>query len=243
MIASLKGLRVLNTRPRGQNKLLSQIILTAGGVPIECPALEIEGIEPANFCQDLGDLARIGQFIFISSNAVHYFFDLLDAHHMQWPESPRVVAIGRSSAAALHLRGVRVDEIPELANSEHLLKLESMQLVQNQLIILVKGEGGRTMIADTLISRGARVLEVIVYRRILPKINQDFLHTLWHEDAVDVIVLTSEQAMINLFCLFDINAHDWLKQKRFLVISERLATAAARLGIKEIQIMKGLIDD
>lgn len=243
MIADLRGLRILNTRPYGQQEALSQLIVDAGGVSIECPALAIEAVKQLNFLKELGDLAFIDQAIFISCNAVHYFFDALDAHMIQWPESIRVIAIGRSSAKALAQRAVRVDEVPLLANSEHLLLLDSMHAVQNQTIALVKGEEGRAIIAETLISRGARVLPINIYRRVLPDINQDFLHALWHDDAVDVIVFTSEQAIVNLFCLFDIKSHDWLRQKVCWVVSERLAKAAGRLGIKEIRIIKGLIYD
>ena len=198
---------------------------------------------PSENLQVLTNLPQINQIIFISSNAVRYFFDQLDERKIQWPESIRVIAIGRSTADALTSRGVRVDAVPLLANSEHLLSLESMQSVKNQTIALVKGEGGRTLIADTLIARGAHVLSITVYRRVLPKTKQDFLDALWREDAVDVIVLTSKQAMVNLFRLFDINAHDWLCNKLCWVVSDRLAKAAAHMGIKEIQIIKGLIYD
>ena len=37
MIPDLNGLRILNTRPYGQNAALSQAIADAGGVAIECP--------------------------------------------------------------------------------------------------------------------------------------------------------------------------------------------------------------
>ena len=235
MMHDWKGLRILNTRPLGQNKTLSQAIRNVGAIPIECPALAIEPVEN-NWSDQLTDLSLIKNAIFISANAVHYFFDGLKAQHRDWPASIRVFAIGMATADALTRREIRVDEVPISASSENLLDLESIKHVINQRVLLVKGENGRDLLADTLKMRGAEVFPVAVYRRVLPPINQVYIQSLWREDAVDVIVFTSEEAMHNLFCLFGKKAHAWIISKICLVKSERLATAAARLGLKKIVV-------
>lgn len=235
MMQDWKGLHILNTRPIGQNKGLSQAIRDMGAIPIECPAIAIEPVEN-NWIDQLSDLSLIRHAIFISTNAVHYFFDGLEASQCNWPISIRVIAIGRATADALALRKIRVDEVPLSASSEDLLDLESLQHVENQPIVLVKGENGRDLLADTLKMRGAMVLPIAVYRRVVPAISQQYIQSLWHEDAIDVIVFTSEEAMHNLFCLFGKRAHAWLQSKICLVKSERLATAAARFGLKKIVV-------
>lgn len=232
---SFKGLRILNTRPAGQNKQLSQAIREAGGVPIECPALVIEPVEYDEFLQ-LNDLSLIEKAVFISANAVTYFFDNLEAHHLNWPTSIQVFAIGSATAQTLAWRGVRVDEVPLLATSEGLLDLASMQQINQQRVLLVKGEGGRDLLATTLEKRGAIVLPIAVYRRVLPIFQQDNFQSLWREDAVDVIVLTSEEAMHNLFFLSGEEAHTWLRSKICIVKSERLATVAAGFGFTSIVV-------
>jgi len=230
-----KGLRFLNTRPLGQNKGLSQAIRDIGAIPIECPALAIEPVEN-NWINQLSDLSLIRHAIFISTNAVHYFFDGLEVNHRNWPASIRVISIGKATADALALRKIRVDDVPLSASSEDVLALESLRDVEKQAIVLVKGENGRDLLADTLKMRGAIVLPIAVYRRVVPAINQQYIQSLWHEDAIDVIVFTSEEAMHNLFCLFGKGAHAWLQSKICLVKSERLATAAARFGLKKIVV-------
>jgi len=233
------GLRILNTRPAGQNESLSQAIKAAGGVPIECPLLAIEPVEStSDSISALGNLSTIQQAIFISTNAVHYFFAGLEAFNLKWPSIIRVIAIGSSTARALNNRGVRVDDTPVLTGSESLLQLASMQNVKNQLILLVKGESGRELIAETLVSRGATVLPMAVYRRVPCVANQEVLRSLWRQDAVDVIVFTSEQAMHTLFSLVGEKAHTWLAGKPCWVISDRLAVIAAKLGIKNIKVEK-----
>ena len=235
----MHGLRILNTRPVGQNQSLSRAIKAAGGVPNECPLLAIEPIESTpDSISALGDLSTIQHAIFISTNAVYYFFEGLKALNLKWPSTIRVIAIGSSTARALNDRGVRVDDMPLLTGSESLLQLASMQCVKKRLILLVKGEFGRELIAETLVSRGATVLPMVVYRRVPCVENQEALRSLWRQDAVDVIVFTSEQAMHTLFSLVGKKAHTWLAGKPCWVISERLAVIATKLGIKNIKVEK-----
>lgn len=235
MKVDLHGLRILNTRPVGQNELLSQAIRSAGGVSIECPVLTIEPLEStARLIRELGCLSAIDQAIFISTNAVKFFFDEFDA--LVWPTSIKVSAIGEATRNALKKRGVRVDEAPALTGSESLLQRPSMQSVKNQTILLVKGEFGRELIADTLTKRGAVVRPLAVYRRNTTPLLQDAIQSLWRQDAVDVILFTSEQAMHTLFSSLGEQAYDWLRSKPCRVMSERLAKVALQLGIKNIKV-------
>lgn len=221
-----KGLHILNTRPLGQNAALNQVIRDAGGIPVECPALAIEPIDD-EWWTSLGNLSSIDWAIFISSNAVQCCFDRLK----RWPESIKIAAVGQATANALRQRGVRVDEVPLQESSEGLLALDALRHVHNKIILLVKGENGRTLLADMLIQRGAVVRPLEVYRRVLPVIDQNYIESLWCEDKIDAIVFTSEESMHHLFQLFSEKAYDWLRSKPCYVSSERLAKAAANLGI------------
>jgi len=178
----------------------------------------------------LGDLAIIDWAIFISTNAVQFCFEKIKV----WPESIRVAAVGQATANALRQQGVRVDEVPLFASSEDLLNLEAMQHVHDKTILLVKGENGRELLADTLTQRGAIMRPLEVYRRVLPVVSPAYIESLWHDDAVDVIVFTSEEAMHHLFQLFGQKASDWLRSKPCYVQSKRLAKAAADLGVTTI---------
>lgn len=232
----LKGLRVLNTRPIGQQHALSEAIRRAGGVPIECPTLAIERVSGADTASSLEDLVTFNQVVFISRNAVHFFLEPLEAISCPWPATIRVLAIGQATAESLQARGIRVDDVPVISNSEGLLQLASLQCVQHQQILLVKGVGGRDLIEETLVARGADVHLCEVYRRLIPETSRVCLQLLWHNDALDVVVLTSEEAMVNLFLLLDPTGHNWLKRKVFWVMSDRLAKAAIHFGIKQSQI-------
>ncbi len=225
----MKGLRVLNTRPIHQSARLNQAILDAGGIPVGFPALAIHATE-LNWLSELPDLATIDQAVFTSANAVQYFFAAVKA----WPATINVIAVGSATAAALQQHGIQVHHVPDIADSEHLLALDCLQSVHKQTILLIKGRDGRPLIAETLTSRGARIIPVPVYQRDLPAVSQEVIDSLWQDTAVDIILFTSEQAMHNLFALLPEEGRSWLRNMPCLVIGNRLADAASALGIKTI---------
>jgi len=229
----MKGLRVLNTRPLNQGRALEQAIRGAGGLSINLPAIAISATD-LNWLKTMPELNAVNQAIFISANAVNYYFEALKQSNFSWPAHITVIAVGNATAAALTEQGIAVQHVPCGADSEHLIQLEILQKIEYQRILLIKGVGGRSLIADSLLSRGANVTLLDVYRRDLPDIQQEYINSLWQDDSVDIILFTSEQAMNNLFSLFKGEGLSWLRNKPCLVISARLAQAASLLGIKTI---------
>lgn len=235
MSRSLQGLRILNTRPKKQGQKLADLITKAGGISIDCPSIEIQA-SPYDWMDTLPDLYSVDQAIFISANAVDYFFQQFQSQAKIWPEQINVIAIGDASAQALNAYGISAHHIPAMADSEHLLALPCLQSLNEQSILLVKGEGGRPLIEQELLKKKAQVLALPVYQRILPTLPLGFTHSLWRDDAVDIILLTSEQSMHHLFALFSPDAHAWLRSKPCFVISERLAHIATSLGINKVRV-------
>ncbi len=233
----LNGLRVLNTRPLDQGVSLNQAIEDAGGIPIVLPALTIEPSADA-WLKKLPPLAQVEHAIFISTNAINYFFSKLEQLRLIWPATIETTAIGQSSANALEKWKISVDHVPAMADSEHLLQFDFLQQIKNQTILLVKGEGGKIDITNTLLTRGANLISIDVYRRILPNINPQRIYSLWHDDVVDIILFTSQQSIQNIFTLFGENGRSWLCKTPCVVISERLAEAASLLGMQTIFVSR-----
>ena len=229
----LKGLRILNTRPKQQASLLSNAIFEAGGVSIELPTLEIKE-SSNNWIDSLPRLELIQQAIFISANAVNYFFTKLSQDKVIWPPNIQITAMGQGTAKALQSFDLSAHHVPEVADSEHILALDHLQNIQHLPILLIKGQGGLGLIDENLRFRGADLHTIEVYYRALPLKNEEYTYSLWHDDRVDIIIFTSQQTMLNLFELLGANAHSWIIDKPCLVISQRLAMTAASLGIKNI---------
>lgn len=227
----LSGVRVLNTRPASSNQTLSQEIHALGGLSIELPALCI--VPKTQRLENPSERA-INLAIFISPNAVDCYFKQFNEQHLTWPDSIEVIALGRATANCLARWNIRTDHMPETADSEHLLQLSVLKNPRNQTILLIKGEGGRPEIAVTLKNRGANLIALALYQRQCPEYAPSDLNALWHNDAVDIILFTSQQAIHNVFSLFGTDAHPWICKKPCLVISERLRQAAKRFGINRV---------
>ena len=234
----LEGLCILNTRPLPQGHQLSEAIMNAGGSSIELPAIEIKPTTTESWLNLLPPLNNVRQAIFISTNAINYFFSGLQKNAILWPTSIPITTIGHASANALKAWHLNAANIPSMADSEHLLQLECLQQVKDQTILLIKGEGGRMDIISTLVKHGASLVSLNVYRRALPNIPPQSLKAVWHNDAVDIILLTSHAAIQNLFLLMGKEAHGWLRNTPCLVISKRLADMAALFGMRTIIVSR-----
>ncbi|GGI89208.1 uroporphyrinogen-III synthase [Legionella impletisoli] len=228
----LNPLRILNTRPEGQNAELTQLIQSLGFLSIELPAIAIKPIN--NWLNKLPPLSSIDYCIFVSANASNFFFEYLEKKHIRWPATIQIFAIGKATANALKEKGNLVTAVPNPENSEALLKLPPLVEVKDKTILQIKGEGGLASIHDTLTARGARLIQINVYQRVLPNYSSSQINSLWHEDAVDIILFTSQEAIQNLFTFFGQEGQVWLKEKPCIVISERIAATAKALGIKTI---------
>lgn len=177
----------------------------------------------------------IDQIIFVSKNAVRYFFTELKNSKLDFPDNILITCIGPGTANSLKQYNINPDFIPEINNSENLLELQNFKNVVKSKILLIKGEGGRTTIAQELIKRGANLTILDVYKRQLPNIDLDVINNIWQNNLIDIIIYTSKQAMINILELFPPPAKDWLLAKPCIVISQRLANHATNLGFKNVK--------
>lgn len=232
---NLHGLRVLNTRPRDQARALSNAIQHAGGFAIDIPALAINAM-PTIWLQRLPPLTDVDQALFLSPNAVDFFYQALSQAHLTWPVSIRITAIGQGTADKLNDYQRTPPVIPPIADSEHLLLLPNLNHIAEQTILLVKGCDGRQIIEPILSARGAIVHVIDVYRRDVPSIHPARIEKLWQNNEVDIIIFTSQEAMRNLFKLYGPEAHTWIRRTPCVVISSRLAIAAKALGIQHVYI-------
>lgn len=201
------------------------MIRTAGCVPIALPTLAIQALS-TDWLTMLPPLHTIQKAIFVSANAVHYFFTGLQIKQLVWPSTIQTFAIGSGTANALAQHAVQNIQSPDVADSEHVLALPALQSIQQESILLISGEKGRPLLESSLRQRAAMVHHVSVYKRTVPKKNLPFTHALWQDNAVDIILMLSHEAIDNLFILFEEGARTWLQSKPWIVISPRLVEIA-----------------
>ncbi len=225
----LQGFCLLNTRPRHQAACLTKRIINAHGRVLHCPTLVITPL--TQWQQTLTQLKEVDAIIFTSTNAVTHFFK--QKPWTTWPSLKACVAVGHATAQALDAYSMSTITIPHQADSEHIVGLPLWHQQNIHHILLVKGQGGRTLITDYLTSLGKKVTLLEVYQRQLPKVNSQKLMHWYQEDGFDAILATSGESIQNLFRLFPITTHDWLKTKPWLVISKRLGHIANEHGIHQ----------
>lgn len=228
---ALEGLGVLVTRPANQAEGLCRLIESAGGRPLRFPALEILG--PAHPEQAKALLARpCDWLLFVSANAVEFALQLFRG----LPTGARVGAVGQATASALAAAGHPVDLVPEGSfDSEALLASEAMNRVAGQRILIVRGEGGRALLGDTLAERGATVAYAEVYRRTCPDIDPAPLLARWDRD-VQSVVATSGEILDNLLAMLGDAGRERLLRTPLVVVSPRVAEQAAQLGFSRIAV-------
>ncbi len=222
---------VLITRPLQQAQKLCQQIQSLGIDAISFPTIEI--VAPENISAAAKKIQQLTQYdlvIFISPNAVQKSIAWLQSYINHWPKQVRVAAIGEGTAKTLRSLHIPVDIVPHEFNGEGLLKLAEMQDVEGKKILLVRGAGGRRLLAATLRERGANVSSAIVYKRVLPKIAADFFSSIQH---VKIIVCTSNEALQNLYKMVGEQHRVWLREQLLLVASARVAALALKLGFKK----------
>lgn len=240
MSCDLQGLNVLVTRPTKQATPLCELIEQHHGRPVCFPTLEIA---PAPDTKQPGAiLARAGQsdmLVFVSANAAQFAFPLLPDI---LPEHLAIAAVGRATARKLTEYGLEPGLLPrERFDSEGLLALPELQDMRGKQVIIVRGMGGRSKLKDELERRGARVEYAEVYQRLQPRRSPDNLLRNWNR-IVDVVAVTSNETLDNLFSMLGSAGQDKLLATPVLVISQRMAEHAAALGCKQIYLADNASD-
>jgi uroporphyrinogen-III synthase len=244
LIKSLKGAHVLVTRPAHQAEKLSHLIEELGGMAVRFPALAIAALDDSGEIQNtLTHLDKYQWLIFISANAVTMHSYYSDDVKISKFKSVRIAAIGKATAQALALGGLPVDLVAESGyNSEALLAMPEMQEINGQHYLIVRGKGGREELATTLSSRGAIVDYLDVYKRIIPDVDSSPVSLLIAQNKLDVITITSSEALQNLLVMLEEKYHQRLFQVALVVISNRIRQIAADLGFKRIAVTQSPSD-
>lgn len=230
----LLGRRILVTRPAAVAGALCALIEASGGEPVLFPTLDILPARDRAAVAALlatESLARRDLVIFVSPTAVAAAFALSTA---PWPPSVAVAAVGGGTAKALAKHGAAAVLVPATgADSEALAGLPRLQSVKGDSILIVRGEGGREWLGDTLRARGARVDYAECYRRAMPEADTGSVVAQWTRGGIDASIVTSREALDNLVQLFG-GIRDTLLSTPLFVSHVRIAERARQLGFTRV---------
>lgn len=228
---------VLVTRPAGEAAdTLCSALRAAGYVPHSQPLLELQPMTSlaALQRQQLLDLDLYQHVIFISANAVRFGLEWIEDYWPQLPAGLHWYAIGAATAALLERHGIEAITPGNDMRSEGLLAVPQLGKVQQQRVLLIKGEGGRDSLARELALRGARVDELPCYRRRCPRLPEGALARALLDEGIAVIMISSGEGLHNLRLLLSPAETSNFVHLCIIVPSPRVARMAREAGFDQV---------
>ncbi len=242
MTEPLYQYNILVTRPNHQADKLCELIEQQGWNAIRFPTLEIIALDNGKIRQQIERISQYQWLIFISVNAVNFALSANDGKIEQFKQSS-IAAVGKSTKKALHSIGLPLVLIPDSNfNTEGLLATKEMNNIRDLACLIVRGKGGRETLADSLRQRGATVDYIEVYKRTKPVYNKLEMAKMLQLDRLDIITITSGDALKNLLEIIAEEMRDKLVSTPLIVISNRIKKLAEQNGFKHIVVTKRLGD-
>ncbi len=236
MNMTLNGRRILVTRPAAQAGKLAQMIAAQGGEAVFFPLLAISPADdPAPLLAAAARLADYAIAVFISPNALDYAWPVIEMHG-GWPDGLVAAAIGQSTATQLRAAGIpQVIAPTDRFDSEALLDLPEFQAgrIAGKKVLILRGNGGRELLADTLRERGAQVDCVTCYHRSAPADSAPIL-SLLRNNRLDALTVSSSEGLRNLWALLDTDACKRLCEMPVFVPHQRIVDVAVELGLQGV---------
>jgi len=235
--APLRGRGIVVTRPAGQSERLASLIAAAGGTPVIFPLIDIRPASDLTVARER--FARIGEYdliVFVSANAVEQGCALLPPG-ADLSAVPCIAAVGVGTARALNAHGISRVLLPaERYDSEGLLALPQLTDVAGKHVLIVRGVGGRELLAETLTARGASVEYAECYERMPPSASPQPLMDAWRSRAIHAVTITSSEGLRQLHALLPEEGRAYLRATPLFVTHERMRVAAHTFGLDDVVI-------
>lgn len=218
--------------------VLNQLIQENAGINVNLPVIEVQASEVSEreklFMQQIASFDLV---FFISVNAVNFALQLINGK-IEELQKTQLIAVGKATADALAKKGLNNVLRPTQGfNSEAILAMPELQSLPKARCLIIRGDGGRELLATNLRARGALVEYVEVYQKSLATSDTQEVCEYLLNDELEAILIYSVVALHNLIALL---AEDGIKKHLFItpivVISQRVYLAAKKVGFTQIII-------
>ena len=219
---------VVLTRPQSDSERLAVALKADGIDTVILPVMAISAL-PDGELKAPPTLDQHAVCIFISANAVRFG---LAALLPRLADSSGIVtiAVGAKTRQCLAEQGIDA-LMPDRTDSEGVLAMAELGASQVREVVIVKGEGGRELLATELRQRGAQVTEWSCYRRCWPDVD---LTPLADTHPSRVFQASSGEVLTRLSELLAGEHSGDLFQSTVIVPSERVAAMASHLGWRTV---------
>jgi uroporphyrinogen-III synthase len=236
-MGKLQGRRIVVTRPHAQAEKLCEAIIARGGEPVRFPVLAISPV--ADDADMVAAVARLDDFdlaFFVSPNAVQYALDFIMARR-SWPAHVAVATVGKGSERVLGKFGFERVIAPQSGfDSESVLALPEFgaDAIAGRHVAIFRGDGGRNLLGETLVARGAHVDYVTCYRRHCPDLDPLPLLDMARRGDIDAITLTSSEGVHNLVEMVGRRGIEMLMDIPVFAPHPRIVGFARRAGFTDV---------
>lgn len=232
--SSLKGKRIISTRPLEISDDLPNILKDCGAEVIALPMIELL---PSILTEDerysLANLADYNWVFFTSKGGVSSFFkQLIEVNgDTTLPKQLQIAVIGEKTALELEYYGYKASFISSGNNSEEFItEFKSTLDLKNQNLLFILGNLANDYLIDQM-KQGNNVKRINTYQNNCPsKIDSSILNHL-KTNEYDLIVFTSPSTFNNLIKFID---HDVLKTLKIASIGSTTSKAITNAGLKPL---------
>ena len=237
----MTGWRLLLTRPADESSALAAVLAEAGVFSSSLPLLDIEPIPVSDAGQAiLQNLDQYCAVIVVSKPAARLCMELLRQYWPQPPDQPWF-SVGAATGQILTDAGLTVFYPDNGDDSEALLEhlvLRQAITRPDPKVLIVRGEGGRGLLAERLREQGASVDYLELYRRGLPHYGEGELPAKVAAERLNALVVSSGQGFEHLQQLAG-DAWPALARLPLFVPSPRVAEMARAAGARTVVDCRG----
>ncbi|VFP81981.1 uroporphyrinogen-III synthase [Candidatus Erwinia haradaeae] len=232
-------MNILVTRPEPSADDLVNQLRHQGHIAWSFPLIEFAPGAQLHIVSKRIEMLKKGDLVFIlSQNAVHYANIFFTNEKFFWPKKLTYYAIGHSTALAFYkISGHEVYWPDSQETTEILIQNLALQTIFGKRALILRGNGGRNLLENTLRYYGAEVESLECYQRCEKHYHGSKEASRWRKKGINTLVVTSGSMLQQLYYLFsDTDRNEWLLRCRLLVVSKRLSILARRLGWVNIYV-------
>ncbi len=235
------NLKLVITRPQKQGLHLQQALQQVGIASICQPLLDYQLATSSQTIRQHKQDFQTDIIIFVSVAAVNFADQALALK--QWINHHQlVIAVGQTTRQALLDKEISAICPPQHTSEGVLLLPElSPNNLDEKNVLIVRGDGGRELMAEQLLQRGAKVTYLESYQRIWLNFPHSFSEQ-WRKENITGIIITSNELLKRVVDLIDISDKYWQNTCLWIVASDRIMQTAQQLGLHNIINTNGAND-
>lgn len=225
-------MNVLITRPDERGQQLLEMLAEHHIFAMHQPLFRFEAGRELPLLPTTLLALKAGDYVFaVSKNAIDFAHQTLKETGFSWRSDLHYFSVGQRSASYFSSKIEQAVRYPlQSETSEGLLTLPEMQQVVGKNVLILRAESGRELFSEQMLERGAAINVLECYQRVALSDNVGEKISLAKRAGIDTILLTSNEILALLVQNTFESEKTWLFDCQLVVVSQRIAQEAQRLG-------------